>query len=82
MWRKGRKQSRGIVTYPSTAERPMPVVIGAPLDRAARMMSKAGVTYTTRGDGGFVVATDPEPGEETAGRREPAVVVLGNPPRH
>jgi hypothetical protein len=80
MWRRRRPQPRGISTYPSTAERPMPVVIGVPLDRAARMMGMAEVAYTTRGDGAFVVASEPEPGEETARRREPAVLVLGDLP--
>ena len=80
MWRRRRPQPRGISTYPSSAERPMPVVIGAPLSLAARMMGKAEVAYTTRGDGAFVVASDPGPGEETVGRREPAVLVLGTSP--
>jgi hypothetical protein len=60
----------------------MPVVIGAPVDLAARMMTRAEVAFTTRGEGGFVIATHPEPGDETAGRREPAVLVLGNTSPH
>jgi hypothetical protein len=59
----------------------MPVVIGAPVDLAVRMMTRAEVAFTTRGQGGFVIATDPEPGDETAGRGEPAVLVLGRSDR-
>jgi len=64
-------------TCPSSAERPWPVVIGATPDRADAILRGAEVDYVFDGPGSHVVATDPEPGEETLGRTTPAVVTLG-----
>jgi hypothetical protein len=66
-----------VYTYPSSAERPMPVVIGATPDRARAILRAAEVDHVFDGEGSRVVATEPQPGEETLGRATPAVVTLG-----
>ena len=52
-------------------------MIGATPDRADAILRGAEVDYVFDGPGSHVVATDPEPGEETLGRTTPAVVTLG-----
>jgi hypothetical protein len=55
----------------------MPVVIGLIPDLADSILRGAEVDYVIEGHGSRVVATEPEPGEETLDRANPAVVTLG-----